>query len=382
MSPLSESTFPVVGILGGGQLGRMTALAAIRMGLGVRFLVPQAAPPVEGLGETFVGDWTDPNLLRRFGKACTVVTTESEWAPAEAAEKALGDGVPVRPGSAVLELIRHKGRQKMHLRQSGLPVPDFVCCQALEEARRAADSLGYPVLVKRYTHSYDGYGNATVQSPSELPVAWSKLATEDGLLVERFVAFERELSVIVARRLGGEYVAYPVIHTEQRNHRCYAVEVPAPIDPAIGTEALRTGLAAVEAVDGTGVTAVELFLLHDGRILINELAPRPHNTGHFSIEGSYTSQFENHLRAILDLPLGSPESREPIAVMVNVLGGHTGVVRARGLKEALAVPGVSVHVYGKPDVRVHRKMGHVTATGPNREETRRRAERAASFLQW
>ncbi len=374
------SSFPVVGILGGGQLARMTALAARRMGFGVRFLLPEPAGPVEDLGPSFTGDWTDPDLLRAFGMGCAVVTAESEWTPVHEAEAALQGQVPVRPGSFTLDIIRHKGRQKTWLRNAGLPVPAFVCCATLDEALRAANRLGYPALAKKYTHAYDGYGNRTVRSDEELRAAWESLAADDGLLIEAFVAFRRELSVLVARRPGGEHVAYPVADTEQRDHRCYAVEAPSCITDAEAREAQRIGLAAVEAVRGAGLIAVELFHTEDGRVLINELAPRPHNTGHYSIEGSHTSQFENHLRAVLDMPLGDPSLRAPVAVMVNVLGHRDAAASPGGLEEALSVPGAAVHVYGKTETRTNRKMGHVTVTGDDRRDVRQRAEQAAARL--
>ena len=379
MTSTPDTHFPVLGILGGGQLGRMMAFEAIRMGIGVRFLAPKPAGPMQGLGESFVGDWKDPDMLRQFGAPCAAVTVESEWAPAEEAAEALGDSVPVWPTAKTLDLIRHKGRQKNHLRAQGLPVPDFECCSTYEEAEAAADRFGYPVVAKQYQRSYDGYGNATVRSAEDLRAAWSDLAADDGLMIERFIPFEVELSVLVARRPGGEHMVYPVAYTEQRDHRCHAVEVPARIADAAAEEAREVALAAVDAVAGVGLTAVELFF-GDAGIQVNELAPRPHNTGHYSIEGSYTSQFENHVRAVLDLPLGDPGLREPVAVMVNVLGRREGTARPQGLREALDVAGAAVHIYGKPDVRTHRKMGHVTVTGQDRDDVRRRAERAASLI--
>lgn len=373
-------SFPVLGILGGGQLGRMMAFEAIRMGIGVRFLAPEAAGPMQGLGESIVDDWRDPGVLRRFAEGCTAITVESEWAPADEAAEALGGSVPVWPSPTTLNIIRHKGRQKTHLVNAGLPVPEFALCRTLDEALEAAAEYGYPVVVKQFKRSYDGYGNATAHSDEDVKGAWEDLSAEDGLMVERFVPFEEELSVLVARRPNGQHVVYPVAYTEQRDHRCHAVEVPAEIDSAAAAEARRVALAAVDSVGGVGLTAVELFHAGEGRILINELAPRPHNTGHYSIEGSHTSQFENHVRAVLDLPLGVPGLRDPVAVMVNVLGRREGDVRAAGLSDALSVPGAGVHIYGKPDVRVNRKMGHVTVTGHDRSEVRSRAEKAASLI--
>lgn len=374
-------TFPIVGILGGGQLGRMMALAAIPMGFGIRFLAPKSAGPMQGLGDQTIGNWENRDVIRSWAEGLSVVTVESEWAPAEAAADALGGSIPVRPSADTLEIIRHKGRQKTHLADAGLPVSPFRNCASLEEALEAAHSFGYPVVLKQFLRSYDGYGNATVRSDDDLRNAWSDLAAGDGLMVEAFVDFVQELSVLVARRPGGEHVVYPVAHTEQRDHRCHAVVVPAEARPQVLTEARRVGLAAVESVGGIGLTAVELFETKNGHVLINELAPRPHNTGHYSIEGSYTSQFENHIRAILDLPLGTPELRQPVSVMVNVLGHREGITSASGLREALNVPGAAVHLYGKLDVKPKRKMGHVTVIGHRRDDVRQRAEKAAGLIE-
>ncbi len=379
--PNSAKHFPTVGILGGGQLGRMLALAGIRMGLKVRFLSPTPDGPMQGLGEQIVADWKDPEVLRAFAEGCDVVTSESEWAPADILEQVLPDRTALWPRPETLTLIRHKGIQKSTLAAAGLPVPAFKRCATLEETLAAASDFGYPVMLKQYQGSYDGYGNATARTPEDVTAAWSKLAGEDGLLVEAWAPFVRELSVLVARRPGGEHVVYPVAYTEQRDHRCHAVVVPAEIDPTVAEEARRIALAAVEVVGGVGITAVELFEMPDGSVLINEMAPRPHNTGHYSIEGSYTSQFENHLRAILDWPLGSPELRAPVAVMVNVLGHRSGATGTDGLTEALTIPGASIHIYGKEEVRPRRKMGHVTVTGSDAAETRRLAERAAELIQ-
>ena len=372
--------FPALGILGGGQLGRMLALAAIRLGLPVRFLVPKPAGPAEGLGTVTVGDWEDPDVLRAWAEGCAAVTVESEWAPADRLLDVLPEGTALWPHPDTLQRIRHKGRQKDVLREAGLPLPPFARCATVAEAVAAAEDFGYPVVLKRFEGSYDGYGNATVRDADALREAWPGLAAEDGLLVEAWAPFVRELAVLVARRPDGHHVLYPIAHTEQRDHRCHAVVVPAPLDAAVAAEARRVGLAAVEAVEGVGITAVELFEMEDGRVLVNELAPRPHNTGHYSIEGCHTSQFENHVRAVLGWPLGAPGLRAPVAVMVNVLGHRTGPPRLDGSAEALAVPGAAVHVYGKREVRPRRKMGHVTITGDDAEAVRRRAERAAAAI--
>ncbi len=377
-----SSTFPTIGILGGGQLGKMMAAEAVRMSVDARLLSPKEAGPMQPYTGARVGDWTDPDVLRPFTADCDVVTVESEWAPADAAAEVLPDGAALWPSTQTLSLIKDKGVQKQHLADAGCPVPAFACCDTLDEALDAAEEFGYPVVLKQYRGAYDGYGNATAASEDELREAWPDLATEDGAMVETFADFARELAVQVARRPGGNQVVYPVAYTEQRDHRCHAVEVPADIDDAIADKARHIAQKSVDAVEGVGLIAVELFEMPDGRVLVNELAPRPHNTGHYSIEGAATSQFENHVRAVLDWPLGDPSLRTPVAVMVNVLGRREGTPpQTTGLPRALDTEGVTPHIYGKPDVRPGRKMGHVTALGADRADTRKRAEMAASAIE-
>ncbi|MCS3659241.1 5-(carboxyamino)imidazole ribonucleotide synthase [Salinibacter ruber] len=377
-----SSTFPTIGILGGGQLGKMMAAEAVRMSVDARLLSPKEAGPMQPYTGARVGDWTDPDVLRPFTADCDVVTVESEWAPADAAAEVLPDGAALWPSTKTLSLIKDKGVQKQHLADAGCPVPAFACCETLDEALDAAEEFGYPVVLKQYRGAYDGYGNATAASEDELREAWPDLATEDGAMVETFADFARELAVQVARRPGGNQVVYPVAYTEQRDHRCHAVEVPADIDDAIADKARHIAQKSVDAVEGVGLIAVELFEMPDGRVLVNELAPRPHNTGHYSIEGAATSQFENHVRAVLDWPLGDPSLRTPVAVMVNVLGRREGTPpQTTGLPRALDTECVTPHIYGKPDVRPGRKMGHVTALGADRADTRKRAEMAASAIE-
>jgi 5-(carboxyamino)imidazole ribonucleotide synthase len=342
------ASFPTIGILGGGQLGKMMAAEAVRMSVNVRLLSPKDAGPMQAYAGARAGDWTDPDVLRDFGADCDVLTVESEWAPAAEAADALPASVDVRPSPDTLSLIKDKGVQKRHLADADCPVP-------------AVD--------------------ATAHSPAEVRATWPDLAADDGLMVETFANFTRELAVQVARRPGGEQVVYPVAYTEQKDHRCHAVEVPADVGDEIAEKARTIARRSVDAVDGVGLVAVELFEMPDGQVLVNELAPRPHNTGHYSIEGCHTSQFENHVRAILDWPLGSTALRALHAVMVNVLGGREGTpARADTLPDALAVDGVTPHIYGKPDVRPGRKMGHVTALGADPQDTRARAERAADAI--
>ena len=364
----------------------MTALAAVRLGVPVQILTPHASGPAAPFAHTVVADWSDPNVLARFAADCDAVTAESEWVPADEMARQLPANVDLWPHPDTLRLIRHKGRQKKVLEEAGLPLPRFACCATLDEAQEAARQFGFPIVAKKFEGSYDGYGNATCHDTSDLERAWNDLAAvpspekAGGLLVEAWVPFEKELAVQVARRPGGEHVVYPVVYTEQRDHRCHAVVVPTGLSSSAAREAEQTALRAIEAVNGVGLLAVELFLLEDGRVLVNELAPRPHNTGHYTIEACHTSQFENHVRAVLDWPLGDPGLRVPAAAMVNLLGHGSGEAAPEGMEDALAVPGATLHVYGKNESRPGRKMGHVTVTAAEASEARALAEKAASLV--
>jgi 5-(carboxyamino)imidazole ribonucleotide synthase len=350
------------------------------MGMRVRTLSPSESGPVADLGEAMTGDWTDPDVMRRFGEGCDAITVESEWAPAEVAADVFGDSIPVRPGAPTLHVIRHKGRQKSALRDAGIAVPAFETPENLSAAVDLLYEWDGRVVAKKFEGSYDGYGNATVTTRDEMEAAWDDLAAEDGLLVERFLPFRRELAVMVVRSPSGETRTYPVVETEQKDHRCHAVTAPARIPDDMADEAARLAVACARCVDAVGVLGVELFEMPDGTLLVNELAPRPHNTGHYSIDACHASQFENHVRAVLDLPLGDPSLQVPTAVMINVLGRRPGSVRTDGYRDALSVPGAAVHLYGKREARPKRKMGHVTVTGDDPERAREHAERAANLI--
>ena len=368
-----------LGILGGGQLGRMTALAAARLGVRVRVLTPSVSGPTAPLADVTVGDWEDADVIGPWAEGCSVVTVESEWAPADRVPPA----VPVRPGVETLVAVRHKGRQRARLAEAGLPQPAHVWAETVDEALDALGTFG-AVVCKRFEGSYDGYGNATCRTEAEVRAAWDDLSADDGLLVEAFVPFEAEAAVTVARRpdvdgRGGAAVAYPVVRSEHRDHRLWAASAPAGFPDAVEAEARRVALATVEALDAVGVATVEVFVAEGGAVLVNEVAPRPHNTAHLTLDASHTSQFENHVRAVLDWPLGDPGLRVPAACVVNVLGDRNGPA-APDLSGALAVEGASVHLYGKADVRPARKMGHVTATAATVGAARDHAERAAAAV--
>ena len=368
---------PTLGILGGGQRGRMTALAAAPLAIPVRILCDRETGTGRALADVTVADWTAPDVLRTWAAPCDVVTVESEWAPADRLLEA-APGTVVQPGVDALVTIRHKGRQRRALAAAGVPQPDLVLAQTLDEAREAVGRFGAAVL-KRFEGSYDGYGNATVRSAGDVDAAWDTLAADDGLLVESFVDFEAEAAVTVARTPDGDAVVYPAVRSEHRDHRLHAAVVPAGFSEATEHEARRVALATIAALDVTGVATVEMFVTRSGRVLVNEVAPRPHNTAHLTLDAHHTSQFENHVRAVLGLPLGDPGLRVPAACMVNVLGTRDGTA-SPDLSVALSPAGASLHLYAKDDVRPSRKMGHVTVTAGDVESARQRAESAASVI--
>jgi 5-(carboxyamino)imidazole ribonucleotide synthase len=376
-----------VGILGGGQLARMTIGAALALGIDITVFEREADSPAGRLaGTEFVGSWESPELQARFAAACDVITLESEFVAPEVLRALEAAGTPVRPGAVTLALIGDKLRQKETLAAAGgIPLPHFRAVASVADVVKAGAEWGWPLVLKARRLSYDGYGNAIVRDAAEVAAAWARLgAPERALYVEAFVPFRRELAVMVARTPGGVLATYPVAETVQAVEAqiCRIVRAPAPVAPGMAAQAATTARRAVEAVGAVGVVGVELFETTDGTILLNELAPRPHNSGHYTIEGCVTAQFENHLRAILDWPLGATDLVAPAAVMVNILGrsGDSVAPEPAGLRAALAVPGAHVHLYGKRRSRPGRKMGHVTALGPDVATAEAIASQAASTI--
>ena len=378
-SPRDPGTKPLtVGVLGGGQLARMMALDAARLGVRMRFYDPDDATSALGLGERFVGAWDDEARLAEFIAGCDVITLENEWAELDTLERLRPADIPLLPSAATLGWIANKLTQKDRAREAGIPVGDYRACNNVEEALAAAKDYGYPLVLKAPTHGYDGYGNATVRDDASLREAFPKLARGGVVLAEAFVPFVRELAVLVARRADGVAAVYPVAFTRQEDHRCVAVELPAPSSEAVQARARELTIAVAEAFEIVGIMAAELFELPSGELLLNEISPRPHNSGHYTIDACSSSQFDNHLRAILGWPLGDTSLRRPAAVMVNILGQREGIARPHAVAEGLRVTDANLHIYGKREVRPQRKMGHVTVVGDQLDSVRDRAMRAAA----
>jgi 5-(carboxyamino)imidazole ribonucleotide synthase len=372
---------PVVGIIGGGQLARMMHAAGI--GLGIRVALLAEGPDVSAaqvVHDVTVGDYTDPATVIAFAERCDVVTFDHEHVPPALLADLQARGVLVRPGPEALVHAQDKVVMRTRLASHGIPVPTFGVVASPEELIAFADRTGWPVIAKTSRGGYDGKGVWKIDDPSGAQEPFATLSPGVQVLAEEYIPFTRELSALVARSPSGQAVAYPVSESVQADGMCVETTTPAPgLTEEQATTCQRMALEIARDLEVTGILAVELMERTDGSVVVNELAMRPHNTGHWSIDGAVTSQFENHLRAVLDLPLGDPAARAPWTVMHNVLGG-TRTDLVEGLRHVLARdPGLKVQLYGK-DVVQGRKVGHVTSVGADLDEVRRRARQGASEL--
>jgi len=367
-----------VAIVGAGQLARMLAGSAVQMGVRVRCLAGRADDPAASIGEVVVGREDDPESLRRLVDGIGVLTFEHEWAPLDVLAREIPASVVIRPNLACMRTIADKAVQRERLAALGLPQPPHAVCRDEAELRAFVRDAGR-VVIKRRRGGYDGYGVAQPETLDDAVAAWEKFG-KDGALVEAFVPFVRELSVLVVRSPGHGSLCYDVCESINANGRCEFVVAPARIDAGVADQARAIATAAVDGMDGIGVFAVELFEREGGVLSINELAPRVHNTGHWTIEGAHTSQFENHVRAVLGWPLGDTGMCAPAVAMANVLGTRSGDALGLDLASALVQPRVAVHLYGKRELRPGRKVGHVTAWGKDFDDVLTRSRRAMEGL--
>ncbi|WP_424529221.1 5-(carboxyamino)imidazole ribonucleotide synthase [Sphaerisporangium viridialbum] len=369
---------PVVGMVGAGQLARMTQQAAIALGVELRVLansLDESAARV--IADTRLGDYRDLAVLREFAAGCDAITFDHEHVPTGHVQALAADGLAVHPGAEALVHAQDKAVMRERLTAIGVPCPAWARVSSADDLEGFGKEHGWPIVLKAVRGGYDGRGVWVCSSVEEVGEV---LASGTELMAEAFVPFERELAVLVARSPHGQGVSYPVVETVQQDGICVEVIAPAPgLDPEDAAVAQHTALKIANELGVTGLLAVEMFQLPAGRIVVNELAMRPHNSGHWTIEGARTSQFEQHLRAVLDLPLGSPAPAAPVVVMVNVLGGEDPGVFGRYEHVMAHDPGVKIHFYGK-EVRPGRKIGHVTALGTDLDEVRARARHAAVHL--
>lgn len=384
MNPVTGA--PRLGLIGGGQLSRMTAAPAAALAVPLRLL---AGSPEESAAQVIVdvvyGSHEDLSDLRELARGCSVVTFDHEHVPPDHLRELELAGVAVRPSSAALVHAQDKVVMREALAAAGLPVPLWRVVDDVSAVEPVGEALGWPLVLKVSRGGYDGRGVWVVDSPDEAldVMAATPLAPGARWLAEELVPFTRELAAQVARSPSGQAVAYPVVRTVQVNGMCSEVVAPCPdIDEDRAVEAQRIALTVAEALGVTGMLAVEMFDAPEG-LLINELAMRPHNSGHWTIDGAVTSQFENHIRAVLDWPLGDPRAVAPWSVMVNVVGPPDADLLPplhEAFRHVMARdPGVHIHLYGK-QIRAGRKLGHVTVVGDDLDNARARAHHAADYL--
>lgn len=365
-----------LGVIGGGQLAKMMAQEAKKMGFSVTVLDPAPSSPAGQIADReIIAGFYDEGGLTKLLKGSDIVTYDIEHVNTVFL-KSLPEKEKIRPAPELLELIQDKFCQRKRLCEGGIPVPPFALLK--EDTPSAFKVFGFPLVQKARFGGYDGRGVVVLQSEKDLPQR-----LKGPSFLEAYVSVEKELAVLVARSITGEVQVYPVIETvfEPQAHICNLALAPARIPETVAKEAKELGKKCVELLDGVGVFAIEMFLIRDGTLLVNEIAPRPHNSGHLTIEACATSQFEEHLRAILGFPLGSIRLLTP-AVMVNLLGedGYGGSPVIEGLEEALAIEGVSFHLYGKRETRPFRKMGHVTVIDETLEGALEKALRVKEIL--
>lgn len=361
-----------IGILGGGQLGRMSAIAARRLGYKVRTFDPSAGACAAGIADEHItAEWSDTAALTRFAQGCGRITLEFENIPPATVEF-VAKSVPCHPSAKVLATCQNRRREKEFLRASGIPCAHFAVVSSLAELQSAVNTVGFPCVLKTADFGYDGKGQVKLPTAeADLAAAWDKIGGAVGVL-EAWVPFQMEISVLVARTVDGRTAVYDPAENIHRNHILHLSISPARISEATAAEARALALSIADKIQLVGLLAVEMFV-KDGRIVVNELAPRPHNSGHQTFDANETSQFEQHIRAVCGLPLGGTKPLAPSA-MVNLLGDVWRNGQEPDWTKVLADPSAKLHLYDKGKAAPGRKMGHITVTATTLEEAIRRAE--------
>ena len=369
-----------IGIVGGGQLGRMLTLSAHQMGYKVVVVDPVENCPAYQVGATQIkADLKDSNAIKKLAKSSDVITLEIEHVDVDTLEELVKSGFPVHPSPKTVKIINDKLLQKQFLQKSKIPVAPFVGIDNEADARKALKQFNGKMLIKTRQGGYDGRGNIVVDSPSKIKQALKQFAGQP-VYAEEYIPFSKELAAMVARTTNGEIKLYPVVETVHKRNICIEVLVPADVNDKTTKKAEAVVKKVAKNLNGAGVFGIELFLTKKGSIIVNEIAPRVHNSGHYTTEANSTSQFEQHIRAVLGLPLGSTELVVNNAAMVNILGERDGPTAVTGLDKSLKIPNVKVHIYGKSPTKIDRKMGHITATGKTLQSAKLKANKARSNL--
>lgn len=361
---IMKNNSKILGILGSGQLARMTAIAAQQYGYSVYIYCNdnQFSPAEHVATKTIKGDFNDLHSILDFCSLCDVVTLENEFIDQEILQK-IDQLQPKKlfPDSETFKKIGDKISEKEHFQSHGIKVAPFIKVNSIADVLVFAEIHSFPLILKSAKGGYDGFGNLTIKNKDELTDNFSKLKGE--LLVEAFIPYEMECAIMVARNANDQIVSYPIAHTIQENHICHFVAVPAQIDSVIALEIEKMAIKAMKTLNAVGIFAFEFFITKDKDIYLNESAPRPHNSGHYSIEGCETSQFANHVRAVLNLPLGSPALTSKNILMLNLLGTQNGPALLGPLNSFYQIKKGYLHLYGKKESKIGRKMGHLTLLG-------------------
>ncbi|MDO8583513.1 MAG: 5-(carboxyamino)imidazole ribonucleotide synthase [bacterium] len=373
--------YPIrIGIVGGGQLGRMLTQSAKKLGFYVTIIDPTPQSPAGQVADRqIIADYKDEKAILQLAKVSDFITFEIELANNNTLNKLVKKGKIVNPSPKTLGIIRDKLKQKEFLIKNKIPTAKFVKVTSQEDILNAAEKFGYPFLLKARTDAYDGRGNFVVHNISDIAKGINKLNGRD-LYVEKIVEFKKELAIMVAKNIKGEIKTYPVVETIHKDNICDIVIAPAKISETAKKNAEKLAKKVAKHLNGAGIFGIEMFLDKDNNTLVNEIAPRVHNSGHYTIEGCATSQFEQHIRAITNLPLGETTMTSKVAVMKNILGEKKSLAKVSGLDKALKLPFVSIHVYGKIDTRIGRKMGHITVIGNSIAECLRKANQARELI--
>lgn len=370
-----------IGIVGGGQLGKMLTLSAKKMGFYVAVTDPTPLSPAGQIADhQIVADYKDAKAIRKLASMVDVITFEIELANDKVLYSLMKKGKTVYPNPKTLGIIRDKLIQKTFLQKNRIPTAAFVPVKTSKDVKASADLFGYPLVLKARTDAYDGRGNELIKSHKDIEAGLRKL-TSRTLYVEKYVPFIKELAVMVARSPKGEIATYPVVETFHTDNICDTVIAPAHISKKSAKKAQALAKKVMKYLKGAGVFGIEMFLTKKGDVLVNEIAPRVHNSGHYTIEACVTSQFEQHIRAITGLPLGDTSMLVKASVMKNILGTKQGDGYPKGVPKALKIPGISLHMYGKKETRTARKMGHLTIVGDSVGSLQKKIERARKALQ-
>ncbi|MCI1931658.1 MAG: 5-(carboxyamino)imidazole ribonucleotide synthase [Clostridia bacterium] len=372
-----------IGIIGGGQLGQMMILEAKKMGFYIIVLDPTLHCPAHSIvDEHIIANFDDEDAIRELAEESDVVTYEFEHINAHVLKQLENEGKKIYPTAASLEIIQNKFTQKTLLLKHNIPVPEFMSVSSPDDIAQAGKKYGFPMLLKSCTGGYDGKGNYVVKDINDCENGYNALGNGKlPLMAEKFFPFTKEISVLACRAIDGDIKVYPVAENIHHDNILDETKVPAAISESTTKRAMELAKKVMEVFEGVGMFCVEMFVDKDGNVAINEVAPRPHNSGHYTIEACVTSQFEQHIRAVSGLPLGDPSLIRPV-VMRNILGeeGSTGKAVVYGADEALKIPGVTLHIYGKEISKPKRKMGHLTATAATLEEAEKNAALAKSFV--